>query len=263
MDIVCSFRCQQTSTLSEKTESLQCFSNYKCISEETHIGKFLVYMRNIMYYAGNSPPPFPSTSIDLTNVIIQECIHVHKFCIDMLFSTILYNIKPKYHRGESTQRYFNTRAPCGKPRAFLFISRAKLPVRHCARLRFAILIMIAFFHVMHLSVLNCHYYNYRNIISKENENEVHNDQSPWLVFIRYYSNSVKYLHAHFLSIAAHTLGFEVSISKKPEGFIHVKYVIRLMQHVSGESRATPKVRQHNDRGRFFIIVPGCLLCWCI
>ena len=56
----------------------------------------------------------------------------------MLFSTIVYNIKPKYHRGESTQRYFNTHAPCGKPRAFLFISRAKLPVRHYARLRFAI-----------------------------------------------------------------------------------------------------------------------------
>ena len=48
----------------------------------------------------------------------DERIHVHKFCIDMLFSTILYNIKPKYHRGESTLRYFNTHAPCGKPRAY-------------------------------------------------------------------------------------------------------------------------------------------------
>ena len=83
------------------------------------------------------PPPLPK-HIYRFDECIQKCIHVHKLCIDMLFSTILYNIKPKYHHGESTQRYFNTRAPCGKPRAFLFISRAKLPVRHCARLRFAI-----------------------------------------------------------------------------------------------------------------------------
>ena len=133
MDIVCSFRCQQTSTLSEKTESIQCFSNYKCISEETHIGKFLVYMRNIMYYAG-STPPLPQ-QIYRFDERIQECIHVHKFCIDMLFSMIVYNTKPKYHREDSTQR---CHAPCGKPRAFLFISRAKLPVRHYIRLRFAI-----------------------------------------------------------------------------------------------------------------------------
>ena len=71
-----------------------------------HIGKCLVCMRNIMYYAGNSPPPLPQ-HIYRFDERIQECIHVHEFCIDMLFSTIVYNIKPKYHRGESTQRYFN------------------------------------------------------------------------------------------------------------------------------------------------------------
>ena len=88
--------------------------------------------RNIMHYAG-TPSLFPHIyRFDERYTGMYE----HKLWIDMLFSTIVYYIKPKYHRRESTQRYFNTHSPRGKPRAFLFIS--KLPVRHYAWLWFPI-----------------------------------------------------------------------------------------------------------------------------